>query len=482
LLRFFALYYAGTSLASFLLQALSSRRVLERCGLALTISSPSVALLAGSIGGLVAPGFASLAAGRAGESIFRGSWFRAGYELFYTPIAASERRAAKSIIDVGCDRLGDALGGGLVRLVLLLAPASQSSVVLALALLSAVGAIVAASRLNHWYMRELEDSLVEQAGGSSGSDRTAEDSTRNILLRMADREGGPLSQVSAAHDVSVRFSAGDRELQDILALRSRSRRRIIEVLSRDEGVSAALVPHVLPLLAWNPVADYAFFALRKVAEERVGALIDTLLDPAQDYAVRRRLARVFSVCVSQRAADGLLLALDDARFDVRFQSARSLAAILDKNAGIHIDRKRIYAVVLREVAVGRPVWESGRFLDGFVGDSPLDEFVRDRASQSLAHVFTLLSLVLPREPLQIAFRSLHSEDRHLRGTALEYLEGVLPPAIRPRLWPFLVPADTPPPARHHDDVIADLLRSSDSITLDGLARRSEGPIAGFEPA
>ena len=58
--------------------------------------------------------------------------------------------------------------------------------------------------------------------------------------------------------------------------------------------------------------------------------------------------------------------------------------------------------------------------------------------QSLAHVFTLLSLVLPRDPLQIAFRSLHSEDKQLRGTALEYLEGVLPAPIRERLWPFLV--------------------------------------------
>ena len=73
------------------------------------------------------------------------------------------------------------------------------------------------------------------------------------------------------------------------------------------------------------------FALQQVAEERVGQLVDALIDPNQDFDVRRRLARVFSVCVSQRAADGLMLALDDARFDVRCQSARSLAAILEKN-------------------------------------------------------------------------------------------------------------------------------------------------------
>src|SRR6266550_1191428 len=127
LLRFFAMYYAATSLISFILQILASRAVLERFGVALTTSTPSIALLAGSVVGLVAPGFGSLIVARGGESVFRASWFRAGYELFYTPIPVAEKRAAKSVIDVAFDRLGDAAGGGLVRLVVLLVPAARSS-------------------------------------------------------------------------------------------------------------------------------------------------------------------------------------------------------------------------------------------------------------------------------------------------------------------------------------------------------------------
>jgi hypothetical protein len=95
-------------------------------------------------------------------------------------------------------------------------------------------------------------------------------------------------------------------------------------------------------------------------------------------------------------------------------------------------------VVLKEVEVGRPFWEGQRLFEDYPSKAPLDLFMRERAAQSLAHVFGLLSLAIPREPLQIAFRSLHVEDHHLRGTALEYLEGVLPPAIRQQLWPFLV--------------------------------------------
>ncbi len=479
LLRFFALYYAATSLVTFLIQASSSRAVLERFGLALTTSTPSIALLAGSLGSLIAPGFGGLMIARGGESIFRGSWFRAGYELFYTPTPAAEKRAAKPVIDVAFDRMGDAVGGGLVRLAIVFVPIAQSTVILAMAMATSLGAILVASTLNRWYLRTLEGSLLQRGNGIDLSD-TEHHSVRTVVPLRRGREASAVSIPAPGAEAPGRSTRIDPEVQAILWLRSRNRERVIQVLSRGDGLAPGLVPHVIPLLAWDPVAHYALFALRAAAEERVGELVDALIDPNQDHAVRRRLARVFSVCVSQRAADGLLLALDDERFDVRFQAARSLASIYDKNPRVRIDRDRIFAIVQHEVAVGRPVWESRRLLDGFVSTSPLDAFVRDRAGQSLAHVFTLLSLVLPREPLQIAFRSLQSLDPYLRGTALEYLEGVLPPPIRQRLWPFLVPARGHEPARRHDDVIANLLRSSESITLKNLAKSpTNRAAAGF---
>ena len=456
LLRFFALYYAAISVLTFALQVVSSRTALERFGLGLTTSTPSIALLAGSLGGLVTPGFASLAMARAGESIFRGSWFRAGYELFYTPIPAIEKRAVKSIVDVSADRLGDAVGGALVRLALLLGPAVHSSAILWMAIASSSVAIFAASRLNHWYVRTLGKSLVLQAPDLGRFD-TEGHLTRRMMLKVRSAARMPSAAPTPTDDV-----------EDVRALRGNSRDAAIAVLSREDGLRAGLVAHAIPLLA-GPLSDYAVFALRKVAEERVGQLTDALLDPGHDYKIRRQIARVLSVGVSQRAADAVLLALDDDRFDVRFHAARSLAAMLARNPRIRIDRDRIQDVVLREVAVGRPVWASRRLLDGVLNESPLDEFVRDRAGQSLVHVFTLLSLVLPSQPLQIAFRSLHSEDRRLRGTALEYLEGVLPARIRERLWPFLVEPQSATPARPHDEVISQLLRSSSSVTLHGVA-------------
>jgi hypothetical protein len=489
LLRFFALYYAATNLLTFVLQTSSSGAVLQRFGLAATTSTPSGALLLGSIGTLIAPGFGALVIARGGESVFRSSLFRTGYELFYTPIPASEKRAAKSLIDVSFDRLGDAVGGGLVRLTVLLAPAAQSSVILWLAMACSTLAILAASRLNRGYIGSLENSLINRAGSIDLSD-VEDDSTRALMrslrrrnnsdTRKAKNQAIRLKAAASGASGTVAAALADADIRDILSLRSRDRERIVEVLGREEGMKASLVPHVIALLAWEPVADHAMFALRKVAEERVGELIDALVDPNQDFAVRRRLARVFSVCVSERAAQGLMLGLDDIRFDVRSQSARSLAAILEKNARIQIPSERIFDVVVREVTVGRPVWESRRLLEGSVNESPLDAFVRDRAGESLAHVFTLLSLVLPREPLQIAFRSLHTDDRQLQGTALEYLEGVLPARIKHRLWPFLERRPAARTVRGREEAIAELLRSNHTIRLNLEEMRRRSRLAAAE--
>lgn len=473
LLRFFALYYGATSIITFVLQTASSHVVLDRYGLGATASTPSVALLVGSLVSLVAPGFGTLLVARGGETILRSSLFRAGYELFYTPIPPDEKRAAKSLIDVAFDRLGDATGGALVRVAMLLVPAWLTPAILSLAAACSAIAIFAASRLNHGYVGTLQNRLIERSvSAPSPAGAPADRSTRELMLSILRREARP------SHSTHLQAKPSrlplDATTEDIINLRSRDRVRVVSVLSRQEGLSAALVPHVIPLLAWDAAAEHATFALQKVAEEHVGQLVDALLDPNQDFAVRRRLARVFAVCVSQRAVDGLVLALDDLRFAVRCQIGRSLVAIVEKNPLVAIDRHRMLEVVLKEVTVGRPVWEGRRLLDGFVSESPLDAFVRDRAGESLAHVFTLLSLVLPREPMQLAFRGLQTDDAQLRGTALEYLDSVLPPGIKQRLWPFLEQRPLPQRARPREETIAALLRSNRSImlNLEELRRRA----------
>jgi HEAT repeat protein len=225
----------------------------------------------------------------------------------------------------------------------------------------------------------------------------------------------------------------------------------------------------VPLLARDDVAADVIRALRDVAEQRVGALTDALLDADTPFVVKRRLARVFSVCGSQRAVDSLLYGLDDLRFEVRYHCARSLAAIHQRHSGVRIDATRVLEVVRREVTVSKRAWEGRQVTDQAsdeVERSPVAVLVAARANRALEHVFTLIGLVASNEAVQIAYRALHTTDKNLRGTALEYLDIVLPADIRDHLWPFIDadvarrPANRPP-----DEVLGDLLRSHQSILL-----------------
>lgn len=475
--RFFAVYYTAISLVAFVVQISVNSAALERLGLATVVSTPSIALVIGSLGGLMAPGLESITVVRGGESVMRASLFRSAYEIFYTPVSAADKRAAKSLIDVGFDRLGDAVGGGLVRMVLFVVPAIARPTLLGLTIAFALAAVVVASRLNRGYLATLERSLLDRAVELDLTD-THDLATRSVLLRtmsalQADTQFGAagVRGSTEAEFADVRpVPIKDPVLSDIAALRSNDRDRVLSILRRDVGLESTLVAHVIPLLAWDAVANDAGRALRKVSEERIGELIDALIDPNQAFAVRRRLARAFSICVSQRAVDGLFLGLEDPRFEVRFQCGRSLVAIRDRNPLVQIDRDRTLAVILREVAVSRPVWESHRLLD-HVDDTEsktfVDDFLKARSNQSLAHVFALLSLMLPAEPLRVAFRGLHSADQNLRGTALEYLDGVLPAELRDRLWPFLESGRSAGRAdRPRDAILADLYRLNESVLLN----------------
>jgi hypothetical protein len=78
-----------------------------------------------------------------------------------------------------------------------------------------------------------------------------------------------------------------------------------------------------------------------------------------------------------------------------------------------------------------------------------------------------------REPLQTAYWALLGEDASLRGTALEYLENVLPETVARALWPQLgVHAPTVRRSRPQQQVVQDLLRSGDTsgFSKDALKR------------
>jgi len=358
------------------------------------------------------PGFPAIIAARGAESVARGSLFRAAYEVLYTPLLSSEKRAAKSVVDVGCDRFGEAVGAGVLRLVLYLNPANQYRTILVLTLACCMGSLALTRRLSRGYVETLEQRLRSRV--IKLDPKNLIDATSRTIFVRTQTLAAPTDNIDA-----------------IVALRSGDPKRIAAVLLSDNKLSANLVPHVIALLTTDALADDAMRALREVADRHAGAISDALTDATQPFKIRRRLARILGTGRSQRAADGLMIALNDLRFDVRYLSALALASIAQRNPSIRVDTTRVTAVIRDEVSRGEAAWKGRRVVDRSDTDP------NRHASLSLEHVFTLLSLVIPGASLQVAFRGLCSEDPVMRGTALEYLDAVLPHDIREFLWPFL---------------------------------------------
>ena len=94
------------------------------------LAFPTVIMLIAiaSVLGVVFPGFPFLAGMRSMEILMRGSFYRSAYEMFYTAVAPADKRAVKSLIDVGADRAGDAVGSAGVNLMLVLAPGRYGAI------------------------------------------------------------------------------------------------------------------------------------------------------------------------------------------------------------------------------------------------------------------------------------------------------------------------------------------------------------------
>ena len=480
LLRLFAAFYTGVSILTFLVQGGFARYLLDKLGLAGAISILPGSVTLSGIGALLLPGLPSAAIAKGTEAVFHNSLFRSGYELFFTPIQREEKRATKTLIDVGSVRLGDIIGGGIVQASLLIAPVFVFPSLLVLAVTLSLVAAFMARTLRTGYREALEKNLIAHGGRLDAESvfETMEHATGMETITAFDIrqlvgsegiEGTLDSEQDEAAASPSKAPAPDDLTAAIEDLRSRDRDRVRAVLSRGP-LSSGLVPHVIPLLAWDEVARQAGDALRIVAPRIIGQLLDAMLDPDEEFTIRRRIPGILIAAPSQRTVEGLLHGLGDRRFEVRYRSGRALAELHEHNPSLALAAERVFDAVLREVTVDRQIWESQRLLgaveDG--SDTPfLDDFLRERAGRSMEHVFTVLSLALPGAPLKIAFRGLYTNDDNLRGTALEYLENALPDRIRLRLWPFLEDRrPRPSTTRDREEIIADLMRSNDSISLN----------------
>lgn len=448
LMSFFSLYHAAVGLVGLLLQGVLARLALERIGLAGSVATKPASVAAAGALAFLSPGLLTAALARGLPSAMNNSLFRSGYELLYTPLPEAVKRPVKAIVDVGIDKAGAFVGSGIVFALVWAAPGSAQRTLLGLSALLGLAVVGVCRGVHRGYVAALAESLRSGAVSLDASDIL--DSTTRLTLA---RTGLTLNRETLLEQVRATRSERDagqahREvdedplLESIRALRSGSPREARRVLT-GPALAEQLAPHIVPLLGQNELFLDALRALRRLAPRITGLLTDALLDATQPPTVRRRLPRVLRTNPSQRSVDALLLGLSDARFDVRFECAAALSRLKSGAPQLRTPEWDVYDQVLRELTEG-------------TADHPVQ--------RRTELVFNLLALVLEREPLRIAYRAIRSEtDPTMRGTALEYLENVLPERVRQALWPLLgLPTRSPADASRRRDLVAELLRRSRS--------------------
>jgi hypothetical protein len=232
------------------------------------------------------------------------------------------------------------------------------------------------------------------------------------------------------------------ELRSGDLLRSRAALRDVP---RDPLIIAALVP----LLAHDNLVKAVVAALDRFGARAAGELVSVLLDAATPDVVRRRLPLALKSCASTIARDGLRAGLESDGLEIRLRCGRALLALTEDHPELQEPFPHALALAQQELGGG------------------------DQTPLAREHVFNLLALALEREPVLIAARAFGTDDTYVRGTALEYLETVLPASLFSAFQPLLTTGPAPVRRREPAAARAELLRAGATMTvsLDELRRQ-----------
>ena len=457
LAKFFAVYYMATSVIAVVFQGTWARISLQRFGIGVTLSVLPAVLLFGGVVGAVVGGLWAIVLLRGSQAVLAKAFFRRDCEPLYTPLAPQKKRATKELIDVAADRIGDAIGACGILIALALAPDRTWPASLTIAMIAAGVSFWLSLKLQQGYVAELTKSL--RKGLIRVSEHEVQDATTRLTLSQThskiDRSLS-LGKVAAPRNTHV---AAPEIARTVAELVSGDPERIVRELESGP-LNRRLVSLVVPLLEYNDIRGKVVKALDAVASEAIGQLGDALLDVELSNKVRYRIPSLLAKVANSKAVRALTQGLTEPDFELRERCARALLSFRRRDPTLRPRNALILAAVKRELEVSAPIWRS-RGAARPIMDPSLSQIAALGSDRSLQHVFTLLCLRLNPDELELALRALGAGDAKLRGTALEYLENVVPAEVKEALWPHLAdhrPAPTSTP-RSKGELADELKRS-----------------------
>jgi hypothetical protein len=460
LLRFFAAFYGVLQVLTFIAQTVTGV-LTHRLGFRRTIATlPAGVGLAGLVA-LLLQGWPPVVALRGIESVLRSSFFRNAYELLFVPMDPGERQRVKTSLDVTCDRAGEAAGAAVVQAVLVAGVTVARGWLLTVVFLLAALTLWLGRRLDQLYLGVIENQLIKYRSAPPAMSMVSEAGWTIVQLPKEMGTDSGVDTPVAAKPLPTPHLDSSMEL--LVALRSPDPARVSAALASTSNLSRIHVAQIVDLLAWDEVMPSVRKALEPVAPAHLGLLVDALVEPSTDFAIRRRVPRILGTVASARSLDGLVRGLDDPRFEVRYHCSRAINRILTSNPELSVNRAHMIAIVERELAVTPQVWRGYRLLDLPEVDEPSEIEAPPEAERTrhLEHIFALLSMIVAREPLDAAVDGIRSPNAGVRGLAIEYLDQVLPAHVLGRLRALIASTPSSGDAPSQSDVRPGATRSSE---------------------
>ena len=294
-----------------------------------------------------------------------------------------------------------------------------------------------------------------------------------VMLQRMVAEGGDAgvrARVEAARVVGMAPDIFDRELRKLL---EDDEPEVAREAVRSAGRlgKRALVHRLVDRLAEPWLTDEIVAALGSFGDRIIDPISDYLEDRDTPLAIRLELPTVLQAMATP-AAHAVLV--DNVLTGDPALRMRVLAA-LNKLAQLYPERRVQRALV--ETALEAEItghYRSYQVLDAIggslTGAEPVVAGLREALSQESERIFRLMKILYPAHDMHSAFVGIQSDQPAVHDNALEFLDNVLPPALRATVVPLfdreVSPADR---ARHAARLVGVTVASRDEA-VEVLAR------------
>lgn len=209
--------------------------------------------------------------------------------------------------------------------------------------------------------------------------------------------------------------------------------RSARVIAREE-----LAAPIIGLLARPALVEEAADALARMGPPVIREIARRLRDEREHLDIRRELPSVLVRIGTAEAEQVLVDSLLHVDTTLRHRVISSLNKLRLVHPELQIDRATLEILLAAEIAGHyRSYQVLGPLRGQLRSDDPVLEAMRHSMEQELERIFRLMALIYPQEGLHDAYVGLRAANPIIRANALEFLDNVLRPELRPVLVPLL---------------------------------------------